>query len=265
MNLTDPMFNLREVAKHLLLLEDHLSHPDKCCSDCVQKHLLTCEALLDEAMSLDLTGLMTSLCSQAANQVRKWIVSLCEGESCLRISQDIRAIRKGLTPLVFDPRGEQSVERIASAYLHRQKSGSVLKPTDETTFMGGTIYQANIKQDRFVHFTLRDRVEQILSSGRLLMNPPYPKYGTDTVNAISLVYGDYVPNTQVTHIKDPKSAKEAILFQTPTVPKYGYVEEVVWDRDVVLQRPKVVPVQRAVSLLKATPERIESDDMVVYS
>lgn len=45
--------NVREVYKHLVLLEDHLLHPEKRCTDCIVKHFLTIEALVEEALGLD--------------------------------------------------------------------------------------------------------------------------------------------------------------------------------------------------------------------
>lgn len=49
----DPVFNLREICKQSILLEDHLSQPEKRCTDCCVKHFLTIEALAEEAVTLD--------------------------------------------------------------------------------------------------------------------------------------------------------------------------------------------------------------------
>lgn len=48
----DPRFNMREVAKQLLLLEDHLTQPRRRCNDCIRKHFAMAEALCEEAMTL---------------------------------------------------------------------------------------------------------------------------------------------------------------------------------------------------------------------
>jgi hypothetical protein len=48
----DPVFNMREILKQVVLLEDHLFHAQKRCRDCVNKHFLTIEALAEEAISL---------------------------------------------------------------------------------------------------------------------------------------------------------------------------------------------------------------------
>src|SRR5690606_32813217 len=52
-DLLDPTFNLRECAKQLLLVEDHLFHPYKRCPDCIRKHLMTVEAFAEEARTLN--------------------------------------------------------------------------------------------------------------------------------------------------------------------------------------------------------------------
>lgn len=49
----DPQFNLREIAKQLALLEDHLFHKNKHCVDCISKHFLTIEGFAEEARTLD--------------------------------------------------------------------------------------------------------------------------------------------------------------------------------------------------------------------
>jgi hypothetical protein len=52
----DPMFNLKEVSKHLILLEDHLFQMGRRCKDCIIKHIYTIEAFLEEAITLDTNG-----------------------------------------------------------------------------------------------------------------------------------------------------------------------------------------------------------------
>jgi hypothetical protein len=118
----DPLFNLREIAKHLLLLEDHLAHANKQCGDCIRKHLLTVEALADEGVALDVTGLHKGLCGDLGEMARKWAEALSDGQN---IRQEIRIMRKQLTPLVFDPRGKEAAQRVASAYLRRKQAGRV--------------------------------------------------------------------------------------------------------------------------------------------
>jgi hypothetical protein len=56
MSLMDPKHNIREIAKQLILLEDHMAHKPKRCIDCLTKHYLMVEGLLEEAILLDKTG-----------------------------------------------------------------------------------------------------------------------------------------------------------------------------------------------------------------
>ena len=51
-SLIDPKFNMREVIKQLILLEDHLFHDNKHCRDCITKHFMTIEGYLDEAQTM---------------------------------------------------------------------------------------------------------------------------------------------------------------------------------------------------------------------
>jgi hypothetical protein len=55
LSIFDPRFNLREIAKQLALLEDHLFHKNKHCVDCISKHYITVEGLAEEAITLDKT------------------------------------------------------------------------------------------------------------------------------------------------------------------------------------------------------------------
>lgn len=52
MPITSPEFNMREVSKQCILLEEHLNQK-KTCMDCIKKHMLTVDGLLEETISLD--------------------------------------------------------------------------------------------------------------------------------------------------------------------------------------------------------------------
>jgi len=139
-----------------------------------------------------------------------------------------------------------------------------LEWTGETTFMGGKVYKLSVALDLFVHFTTPSRAQEILKRGLLLMRPPYKKFGTDTVNAVSALYGSYTPGVQTSHLGE-EAAQVAVVFRTTLPPNYGYVEEVVWDSDVPLKYPEVVDVPTAIALLNSSPVVIGDQDMVVYS
>jgi len=119
LTLMDPLFNLREITKQLLLLEDHLAHENRRCPDCIRKHLLCIEALADEAVALDPTGIYVSTGGTTAEVAREWGEQLLDGVDPAEVGRRIRFYRKHLTPLVFDPRKREACRRVATAFLHR--------------------------------------------------------------------------------------------------------------------------------------------------
>jgi hypothetical protein len=102
--INSPAFNLREITKQMLLLEDHLSDDDKYCVDCIRKHFLVIEALAEESLTLDSTRSWGRVAADVARLTRRWQVSFIDGAAKESISQSIRKKRKELVELVFDPR-----------------------------------------------------------------------------------------------------------------------------------------------------------------
>lgn len=49
---SDPDYNMKEVVKQSILLEEHLTVPEKRCMDCIAKHFLHIQALVAEALML---------------------------------------------------------------------------------------------------------------------------------------------------------------------------------------------------------------------
>ena len=70
MPIMDPEFNMREVTKQCILLEEHLNQKAKRCKDCQKKHMLTIEGLLEEAISLDKEQKMTK---ELQEMIYDWI------------------------------------------------------------------------------------------------------------------------------------------------------------------------------------------------
>lgn len=116
-DITDPKFNLREIAKQMILLEDHLAHPYKLCDDCIRKHLLTIEGLAEEASAMDKEGDSVALAESIAEKSRQWMEVLADGKPPREVSIEVRNIRKSLVPLIFDPR--DAAVRVASIYVQR--------------------------------------------------------------------------------------------------------------------------------------------------
>lgn len=91
----NPEFNMREICKQLILLEDHLSHQEKRCTDCCIKHFLTIEALAEEAMTLDKENKMqhiSGLPTQIRELQKKWHEN--PNKNSMFVSQKLREIRK---------------------------------------------------------------------------------------------------------------------------------------------------------------------------
>jgi len=102
-NLSDPAYNLREITKQMILLEEHLLVEDKYCPDCITKHLLTIEGLADEAQCLDKTGQWCGAAKQIGGWARRWASMYTAGTQPFEIGQEIRHVRKSLAPHVLDP------------------------------------------------------------------------------------------------------------------------------------------------------------------
>lgn len=119
LSLMSPLFNLREIAKQMLLLEDHLLHVNKHCHDCIRKHLLTIEAFAEEATTLDKDQEYVVLSEHLAFAARSWMEAVCDGEDFHTVAQQIRGVRKQLVSRVHDTRLPAS--RVASVYQHRNR------------------------------------------------------------------------------------------------------------------------------------------------
>jgi hypothetical protein len=98
----DPEFNMRECAKQMILLEDHLNNPRKRCNQCIKKHLLSIEALAEEAVTLDKSGKLQEECSQLAEDIRDCEKSFINNNDMNIIAQKIRDIRKPIMIKYFD-------------------------------------------------------------------------------------------------------------------------------------------------------------------
>ena len=100
----DPQFNMREVAKNMILLEDHLFHEGKRCQDCILKHCLTIEALLEEGVTLDKKNEVREHLNRALVDFRGIFRDLAQAvrsdqmddDKCTELAQRIRRIRKPL-------------------------------------------------------------------------------------------------------------------------------------------------------------------------
>lgn len=89
----DPCFNMREVCKQCILLEDHLNSKGKDCIDCCQKHFLTIEALCEEAVGLDKKQKYPEI-RELPDKIRCLIKDFDQRKDKHEIAQELRQLRK---------------------------------------------------------------------------------------------------------------------------------------------------------------------------
>ena len=103
LSISDPRYNIREIVKQMILLEQHLLEKDKYCPDCISKHLLTVEALAEEAQCLDADQRWCKLTAPLVCKARVWSAAYEAGVPTAKIGQDVRHVRKQLAPHVVSP------------------------------------------------------------------------------------------------------------------------------------------------------------------
>ena len=98
-------FNVREIVKQMLLLEEHLTDDDKYCGDCIQKHLMMIEGLAEESLTLEPTGSWVKDSKSLASLARSIITKFIDGEDKGKLARRVRLQRKKIMFKVQDPRG----------------------------------------------------------------------------------------------------------------------------------------------------------------
>ena len=99
----DPKFNMREICKQSILLEDHLFQEEKRCYDCICKHFLTIEGLAEEAITLDKEQKypeLNGLPKQIRNIEKKFLEN--KDKNHIQSAQELREIRKKYMQQCFD-------------------------------------------------------------------------------------------------------------------------------------------------------------------
>lgn len=142
-------------------------------------------------------------------------------------------------------------------------SYDLMESVGTQTAFGDPLYHQDVNKDSFIHFTTLPRAKEIRETGKLLMNPPHEKFGTDSVDAVSATLGKYVPTVQHTHMGHLNKLV-AILFKTDTVPDYGVPEEVKWHEDVNITDMKIMLGKNAVEILKNNNAPKEDDYEISY-
>lgn len=101
----DPRFNMREICKQSVLLEDHLFQKEKRCHDCIIKHFLTIEGLAEEAITLDKEHKypeLNDIPPKVRKIAKKYIDNYKDPKQPAIIAQELREIRKNMMQDCFD-------------------------------------------------------------------------------------------------------------------------------------------------------------------
>ena len=96
---SEPSYNMKEVAKQSILLEDHLAIKAKRCTDCILKHFLSIVSYLNEAVCL--AGdrikeypLLEESVKVYNNLFDEWFNNQWNEDKCLEIAGKLRDMRK---------------------------------------------------------------------------------------------------------------------------------------------------------------------------
>ncbi len=101
----DPRFNMREMCKQSVLLEDHLFQKEKRCHDCIIKHFLTIEGLAEEAITLDKDHKypeLNDIPPKVRKIAKKYIDNYKDPKQPPIIAQELRELRKNMMQDCFD-------------------------------------------------------------------------------------------------------------------------------------------------------------------
>ena len=101
----EPRFNMREMCKQSVLLEDHLFQKEKRCHDCIIKHFLTIEGLAEEAITLDKDHKypeLNDIPPKVRKIAKKYIDNYKDPKQPAIIAQELRELRKNMMQDCFD-------------------------------------------------------------------------------------------------------------------------------------------------------------------
>lgn len=119
----------------------------------------------------------------------------------------------------------------------------------------------DIATDKFYHFTSPENAQQIIKDKLLSWDKvgTGPNRGISAICAVSAVWGYYVKSVHVG--SRPEESTVAVEFTTDDKPDYGYVEEVLWHRDVHLKEARIIPTAQAKQVLLGKPKFPEMNEV----
>ena len=95
-------FNMREIAKQSILLENHLLHSKKRCKDCIRKYFLAIEAFAEECIGSDKEIRFGNSIQKLPDFIREIQRQWSSGVDYSIVAQKIRTMRKLLSKYSFD-------------------------------------------------------------------------------------------------------------------------------------------------------------------
>jgi hypothetical protein len=105
---SDPKYNMQQIVKQSILLEEHLANKNKRCRDCITKHFLHIIGLAEEAQMLATNKIdkypLINECVELYNRLfKKWLASYGSdteyGSLCC--CDELRTMRKRLIAVYF--------------------------------------------------------------------------------------------------------------------------------------------------------------------
>lgn len=98
----DPKYNMQQIVKQSILLEEHINNERKRCTDCITKHFLHIIGLAEEAVSLD----PDTLCYKTVPETYTMIFDAWrENHEDPNVPKELRKIRKSLMVDYFSTGG----------------------------------------------------------------------------------------------------------------------------------------------------------------
>lgn len=105
---SDPKYNMQQIVKQSILLEEHLANKNKYCRDCIVKHYMHIIGLAEEAQMLATNNIdkypLINECIELYNRLFKiWIKnnSVENKTMILNCCDDLRTMRKKLIAVYF--------------------------------------------------------------------------------------------------------------------------------------------------------------------
>jgi hypothetical protein len=103
---SDPAYNMQQIVKQSILLEEHITNKNKRCRDCITKHFLHIIGLAEEAQMLATTKcnkyeLLNESVELYNRLFNNWMVVKDDDKLILTISDELRIHRKKLIAIYF--------------------------------------------------------------------------------------------------------------------------------------------------------------------